>query len=90
MHLTRFVTPMKTKKQTTILALSVFLFCAMGEDSEGKDTGRQNEKPNVLFIAIHGQAGCQRDAIYQRALLGSGLRSFKVCPDERDPSFDIG
>ena len=52
MHLTRFVTPMKTKKQTTILALSVFLFCAMGEDSEGKDTGRQNEKPNVLFIAI--------------------------------------
>jgi len=52
MHLTRFVTPMKTKKQTTILVLSVFLFCAMGEDSEGKDTGRQNEKPNVLFIAI--------------------------------------
>ena len=52
MHLTRFVTPMKTKKQTTILVLSVFLFCAMGEDSEGKDTGRQNVKPNVLFIAI--------------------------------------
>ena len=43
---------MKTKKQTTILVLSVFLFCAMGEDSEGKDTGRQNVKPNVLFIAI--------------------------------------
>ena len=52
MHLTRFVTPMKTKKQTTILVLSVFLFCAMGEDSEGKDTARPDGKPNVLFIAI--------------------------------------
>ena len=46
MHLT----PIKTKKQTTILVLSVFLFCVMGKDSEGKDTDRQNGKPNILFI----------------------------------------
>ena len=43
---------MKTKKQTTILVLSVLLFCVMGKDSEGKSAGRQDGKPNVLFIAI--------------------------------------
>ena len=48
MHLT----PIKTKKQTTILVLSVFLFCVMGANSEGKAAALQNGKPNVLFIAI--------------------------------------
>jgi arylsulfatase A-like enzyme len=43
---------MKTKKQTTILVLSVLLFCAMGKSSEGKGAGHQNGKPNILFIAI--------------------------------------
>ena len=48
MHLT----PIKTKKQTTILVLSVLLFWVMGANSEGKGAARQNGKPNVLFIAI--------------------------------------
>ena len=43
---------MKTTRQTTILALSVLLFCVLGKDSAGKDTGRKDGKPNVLFIAI--------------------------------------
>ena len=43
---------MKTEKQTTILLLSVLLFCVMGKGSEGKSAGRQDGKPNVLFIAI--------------------------------------
>ena len=43
---------MKTMKQTTILVLSALLSCAMSQDSEGKDTGRPDGKPNVLFIAI--------------------------------------
>ena len=48
MHLT----PIKTKKQTTILVLSVLLFWVMAANSEGKGAARQNGKPNVLFIAI--------------------------------------
>jgi arylsulfatase A-like enzyme len=52
MHLTRFLAAMKTKKQTTIFVLSVFLFCVTGRNSEGKETGHQDRKPNVLFIAI--------------------------------------
>jgi len=48
MHLT----PIKTKKQRTILVLSVLLFWVMGANSEGKGAARQNGKPNVLFIAI--------------------------------------
>lgn len=52
MHLTRSLTPMKTMKQSTILALSVLLLCVMGRGSEGKETGRRDRKPNVLFIAI--------------------------------------
>ena len=43
---------MKTKKQTTILFLAVSLLCVVGKTSEGKDSGRQDGKPNVLFIAI--------------------------------------
>ena len=101
---------MNIKRPSTILALSVLLFCIPGKDSEGNDAGRRNGKPNVLFIAIddlndwngmlkgnsqartphHGQVGCQRDVVYQCALRGSGLRSFKVRPDERDPPVDIG
>jgi len=41
---------MKTKKQTTILVLSVVLFCVMG--SVVKGAGRKGRRPNVLFIAI--------------------------------------
>ena len=43
---------MKTKKQTTILFLAASLLCVVGKSSEGKDSGRQGGKPNVLFIAI--------------------------------------
>lgn len=43
---------MKTKKQTTILILAVSLLCVVGTTGEAKDSGRQNGKPNVLFIAI--------------------------------------
>jgi arylsulfatase A-like enzyme len=43
---------MKTKKQTTIIVLSVVLFCVAGKTSEAKDSGRQDGKPNILFIAI--------------------------------------
>ena len=43
---------MKTKKQTTIIVLSVVLFCVAGKTSEAKDSGRQDAKPNILFIAI--------------------------------------
>ena len=43
---------MITKKQSTILFLAVSLFCVVGRTSEGKDYGRQNGKPNILFIAI--------------------------------------
>jgi len=43
---------MKTKKQTTILLLSVCLLCVVGTTSEAKAAGRQDAKPNVLFIAI--------------------------------------
>ncbi len=43
---------MKTKKQTTILFLAVTLLCVVGRASEAKDAGRQDGKPNVLFIAI--------------------------------------
>jgi arylsulfatase A-like enzyme len=39
-------------KQSTILALSVFLFYAAGKTSEAKDPGQQDKKPNILFIAI--------------------------------------
>ena len=43
---------MKTKKQTTIIVLSVVLFCVAGKTSEAKTAGEQARKPNVLFIAI--------------------------------------
>jgi len=43
---------MKAKKQTTILFLAVTLLCVVGKTSEGKDSGRQDGKPNILFIAI--------------------------------------
>ena len=43
---------MKTNTQTTILALSILLFCVPGRCSEASDTGQQDAKPNVLFIAI--------------------------------------
>ena len=43
---------MKTKKQTTILLLAVSLLCLVGKASEGKDSGQQDGKPNILFIAI--------------------------------------
>ncbi len=43
---------MKAKKQTTILFLAVSLLCVVGKTSEGKDSGRQGGKPNILFIAI--------------------------------------
>ncbi len=43
---------MKTKKQTTILFLAVSLLCVVGKTSEGKDSGQQDGKPNILFIAI--------------------------------------
>ncbi|MDP6525365.1 MAG: sulfatase [Kiritimatiellia bacterium] len=42
----------KTKKQTTILFLAVSLLCVAGKTSEGKDSVRQEGKPNILFIAI--------------------------------------
>ena len=97
MHLT----PIKTKKQTTILVLSVLLFWVMGANSEGKGAARQNGKPNVLFIAIdaegqptgqnaaHGSPGFQRDGLQECALRGSGLRSFQVCYYERDQAVDF-
>jgi len=40
---------MKTKKQTTIIVLSVVLFCVAGKTSEAKTAGEQARKPNVLF-----------------------------------------
>ena len=43
---------MKSMKQTTTLFLTVSLLCVAGKASEGKDSGQQNVKPNVLFIAI--------------------------------------
>jgi len=43
---------MKTKTQITILFLAVTLLCVVGKTSEGKDFGRRDAKPNVLFIAI--------------------------------------
>ena len=43
---------MKTKKQAAILFLAVSLLCVVGRASEAKDAGRQDGKPNVLFIAI--------------------------------------
>ena len=43
---------MNTARQTTILFLAVSLLCVAGKDSEANDTGRQDWKPNVLFIAI--------------------------------------
>jgi len=43
---------MKAKKQTTILFLAVSLLCVVGKTSEGKESGRQDGKPNILFIAI--------------------------------------
>jgi arylsulfatase A-like enzyme len=43
---------MKTNTHTTVLALSILLFCVLGRCSEGNDSGRQDGKPNVLFIAI--------------------------------------
>jgi arylsulfatase A-like enzyme len=43
---------MKTKKQTTILFLTVSLLCVVGKTSEGKDFNHQDGKPNILFIAI--------------------------------------
>jgi len=38
----------------------------------------------------HGEAGFHGNTFYECALRGSGLRSFKVCNHERDPSFHIG
>ena len=43
---------MKTKKQTTILVLTVLLLCVLANASEAKDPGQQDKKPNILFIAI--------------------------------------
>ena len=43
---------MKTKKPTAILCLAFSLLCVAAKTSEGKDSGRQDGKPNVLFIAI--------------------------------------
>ncbi|MEO2018442.1 MAG: hypothetical protein ABGZ53_29175 [Fuerstiella sp.] len=43
---------MKIAKQTPMLFLAVSLWCAAGKPSEGTDSGQQNGKPNVLFIAI--------------------------------------
>jgi len=43
---------MKTKKQSAILVLSVLLFCGLSKPSDAKGAGRQDGKPNVLFIAI--------------------------------------
>lgn len=43
---------MKTKNRTTILFLAVCLLCVIGTTSEAKDSGRQDGKPSVLFIAI--------------------------------------
>ena len=39
-------------KQSMILLLVAVLFCVAGAASEAKETGQQNAKPNVLFIAI--------------------------------------
>ena len=43
---------MKAKDQTTILLLAVSLLCVVGTTSEAMDSGQENGKPNVLFIAI--------------------------------------
>ena len=43
---------MNTKKQKTILLLAASLLCVVIKSSEAKDSGRQDGKPNVLFIAI--------------------------------------
>jgi arylsulfatase A-like enzyme len=43
---------MKTKQQTTILFLAVSFLCVVGTTIEAKDSGQENAKPNVLFIAI--------------------------------------
>ena len=43
---------MRIDKPTTILTLFAILFCSWGKNSVGNDTGRQDGKPNILFIAI--------------------------------------
>ena len=43
---------MKIMKQTTILFLSVVLFCVAGTTNEARGADQQGGKPNVLFIAI--------------------------------------
>ena len=43
---------MKTKKQSTMLFLTVSLLCVAGTTSEANDAGQHDAKPNVLFIAI--------------------------------------
>jgi len=43
---------MKIMKQTTILFLSVALFCVAGTTNEARGADQQGGKPNVLFIAI--------------------------------------
>jgi len=42
----------KRKIRIKKLALCVLLFCAVGDTSEGQDSGLKKTKPNVLFIAI--------------------------------------
>ena len=41
----------KSKMKVMILSLAVCLLCVVGK-IEGKDFNQQDEKPNVLFIAI--------------------------------------
>ena len=43
---------MKIIKRTTIRLLVIVLFCVVGTTCEAKDSGQQDAKPNVLFIAI--------------------------------------
>jgi len=43
---------MKTMKQSAIVFLSIVLLCVAGKTSEAQDSGPQDGKPNILFIAI--------------------------------------